>query len=164
MHRLYVCFFVLLLAAPLHAAQLTDRVREEQLENGLTLLMLERHDAPTVSAFITFRVGDSNEGQGNRGIAHLLEHMLFKGTKTLGTKDYAAEKPILEQIEKVGSRIDLLKNDPAADQAELEILRSKLKALQKEHKKYVVKDEFSRIYAENGGVGYNAFTSKDTFK
>lgn len=161
MRRLILCLSVLLLNQPVYAADLADRVREEHLENGLTLLMLERHDAPTVSAYITFRVGGANEGQGNRGIAHLLEHMLFKGTKTLGTNDYAAEKPLLDQIETVGSRIDLLKNDPAADQAELKDLRARLKTLQEEHKQYVVKDEFSRIYAENGGVGFNAFTSKD---
>ncbi len=159
-----ICLLLGLLALfgqPLYAAQLAERVHEERLENGLTLLMLERRDAPTVSAYISFRVGGANEGAHNRGIAHLLEHMLFKGTKTLGTSDYAAEKPLLGQIESVGSRIDLLKNNPAADQAELETLRERLTELQQQHKEYVVKDEFSRIYAENGGVGFNAFTSKD---
>ncbi len=150
-----------LLSQPLYAARLAERVQEEHLDNGLTLLMLERHAAPTVSAYISFRVGGANEGNRTRGIAHLLEHMLFKGTKILGTSDYATEKPLLTQIEDVGNRIDQLKNDPAANQAELETLRSRLHALQQEHKKYVVKDEFSRIYAENGGVGYNAYTSKD---
>ena len=153
--------FLALLGQPLYAAPLAERVHEEHLDNGLTLLMLERHDAPTVSAYISFRVGGANEGARNRGIAHLLEHMLFKGTETLGTSDYVAEKPLLEKIETVGSRIDLLKNDLAADSAELEALRARLKELQQQHKAYVVKDEFSRIYAENGGVGYNAFTSKD---
>ena len=153
--------FLALLGQPLYAAPLAERVHEEHLDNGLTLLMLERHDAPTVSAYISFRVGGANEGARNRGIAHLLEHMLFKGTETLGTSDYVAEKPLLDQIETVGSRIDLLKNDLAADPAELEALRARLKELQQQHKAYVVKDEFSRIYAENGGVGYNAFTSKD---
>ena len=73
MHRL-ICFLSLffLLSQPLYAAQLAERVHEEHLENGLTLLMLERHDAPTVSAFISFRVGGANEGAQNRGIAHLL--------------------------------------------------------------------------------------------
>jgi len=161
MRCLIVFLGVLLLSPPVFAAHLAERVQEEHLANGLTLLMLERHGAPTVSAFITFKVGGSNEGAENRGVAHLLEHMLFKGTKTLGTKDYAAEKPILEQIEAVGSRIDLLKNDPQADSSELEGLRKKLHLLQQQQKQYLVKEEFSRIYAENGGVGYNAFTSKD---
>ncbi len=161
MRYLILCLSLLLFSQPLFAAQLAERVREVQLENGLTLLMLERHDAPTVSAYITFRVGGANEDHRNRGVAHLLEHMLFKGTKTLGTKNYAAEKPLLEQIEKVGSRIDLLKNEPRADREELKSLRARLSSLQQKHKQYVVKDEFSRIYAENGGVGYNAFTGKD---
>ena len=162
MHRLiYLLSLLFLLSQPLYAATLAERVHEEHLENGLTLLMLERHDAPTVSAYISFRVGGANEGAQNRGIAHLLEHMLFKGTKTLGTNDYAAEKPLLDQIEIVGSQIDLLKNARVTDQKELENLQARLKDLQQEHKQYVVKDEFSRIYSENGGVGYNAFTSKD---
>jgi predicted Zn-dependent peptidase len=162
MYRL-ICLLSLfsLLSQPLYAAQLAERVHEEHFENGLTLLMLERHAAPTVSAYISFRVGGANEGHRNRGVAHLLEHMLFKGTKTLGTRDYAAEQPLLARIEDVGRRIDRLKNDSAAEPAELEALRTRLRELQQEHKQYVVKDEFSRIYAENGGVGYNAFTSKD---
>lgn len=162
MYRL-LCLLTLLslLSQPLFAAQLADRVQEEHLANGLTLLMLERHASPTISAYISFRVGGANEGQSNRGVAHLLEHMLFKGTKTLGTRDYTAEKPLLAQIEEVAGRIDLLKNTPGANQTELEALRTRLQELQQEHKQYVVKDEFSRIYAENGGVGYNAFTSKD---
>lgn len=161
MYRLLICLCMLLLSSPLYAAHLADRVREEHLANGLTVLMLERHDAPTITAYITFKVGGANEGADNRGVAHLLEHMLFKGTKTLGTRDYAEEKPLLDQIEAVGSRIDRLKNDPTANPEELARLREQLKSLQKQHEKFVVKDEFSRIYAENGGVGYNAFTAED---
>ncbi len=161
MMRLIIGLLLALLAQPLFGATLAERVREEHLDNGLTLLLLERHASPTVSAYITFKVGGANENSNNRGIAHLLEHMLFKGTKTLGTKDYAAEKDLLEKIENVGSQIDRLKGDPEADPQQLERLRGELQILQQEHKSYVVKDEFSRIYAENGGVGYNAFTSKD---
>ncbi|MCF6178793.1 MAG: insulinase family protein [Geopsychrobacter sp.] len=161
MRCLITCLGLLLLSQPLYASFLADRVQEEHLANGLTLLMLERHDAPTVSAYITFRVGGANEGQSNRGIAHLLEHMLFKGTKTLGTSDYLAEKPLLTKIEAVGSRIDRLKNDPDTVPEKLEELRKILRQLQQQHKQYIVKSEFSRIYAENGGVGFNAFTSKD---
>lgn len=160
--RAFWCgLFLVLLAQNLSAAGLAERVQEVQLDNGLTVLLLERHDFPTVSAYMTFRVGSANEGQENRGVAHLLEHMLFKGTQVLGTTDYAAEKPLLDQIERLGSQIDRLKNDPHADPQLLADLRAELQQTQAQHKKYVVKDEFSRIYAENGGVGYNAYTSKD---
>jgi len=153
--------FLVLLSQNLLAAGLAERVQEVRLENGLTVLLLERRDFPTVSAYITFRVGSANEGLENQGVAHLLEHMLFKGTQLLGTTDYAAEKPLLDKIEQLGSRIDSLKNDPRADLKVLADLRDQLTEVQAQHKHYVVKDEFSRIYAENGGVGYNAFTSKD---
>ena len=106
-------------------------------------------------------VGSVNEDSSHRGVAHLLEHMLFKGTKTLGTKNYQTESGLLKKIEDLGDRIDFLKNQPEADPQELEKLRNQLGVLQEEHRQLVVKDEFSKIYAENGGVGYNAFTSKD---
>ncbi|MDT8421071.1 MAG: pitrilysin family protein [Desulfuromonadales bacterium] len=155
-------FFLLCLAGlPARSQQLADKVREHRLDNGLTLLMVERHLSPTVAAYITFRVGGVHESSRQRGAAHLLEHMLFKGTRTLGTKDYEKEKPLLEEIERVGSAIDRLKIEPDADSVRLDELRQRLQVLQQEHREWVVKDEFSRIYAEHGGVGFNAFTSKD---
>lgn len=162
MRKIILSFFLLCLLTGLGFAQtLADKVQEYTLENGLTLLLVERHASPTVSAYISFRVGAVNENSNQRGVAHLLEHMLFKGTKTLGTKDYAAESELLVKIEQLGERIDRLKNDPGADSEKLEGLYAQLEQLQEEHLQQVVKDEFSKIYAENGGVGYNAFTSKD---
>ncbi len=146
----------------LQAQTLADKVQEHRLGNGATVLLVERDNSPTVAAYISFRVGSVNETSRQRGAAHLLEHMLFKGTKILGTSDYAEEKSLLLQIESTGERIDTLKNLPDADPDELQRLREQLAVLQKENRKLVVKDEFSRIYAENGGVGYNAFTGKDS--
>ena len=140
---------------------LEDRVFEHRFANGLKLLVVERHDTPVVSAYITIGVGSVHETSENRGVAHLLEHMLFKGTETLGTTDYAREKPLLEDIERVGSRLDAMRLRSDADPAEVAALEKQLADLQAEHKQYVVKDVFSNLYAENGGVGYNAFTSKD---
>ena len=88
--------------------------------------------------------------------------MLFKGTKTIGTTDYRLEKPLLDAIEKTGSRLDDLKQEKNPDPSEVARLASELERLQQEHKKFVVKDEFARIYAENGGTGFNAYTSKDS--
>jgi predicted Zn-dependent peptidase len=143
------------------AQPLEEKVREHTFENGLKLLVVERHESPTFAAYVTFGVGSVDETSEYRGVAHLLEHMLFKGTKTLGTTDYQKEKPLLEAIEEAGSALDALKGRKDAEPERLAALRQRLHELQQEHKKYVVKDEFSRIYSENGGVGYNAFTSKD---
>ena len=158
---LWIGAFLLLLVSAAGAQTLAEKVREHTYDNGLRLLVVERHDSPTFAAYITIGVGSVHETSETRGVAHLLEHMLFKGTKTLGTTDYRQEKPILEDIEQTGEALDALKAGKDADPEQIAALREKLKALQQQHKKFVVKDEFSRIYAENGGTGYNAFTSKD---
>ena len=167
MQRLFFLVVVLLtlsgtwFAGPLSAASLEDRVVEHRFANGLQLLVVERHDTPIVSAYITLGVGSVHETSETRGVAHLLEHMLFKGTSTLGTKDYAREKPLLVEIEAVGGQLDALRADPSADAEKVAALEKRLADLQAEHQQYVVKDVYSNLYSENGGVGYNAFTSKD---
>jgi predicted Zn-dependent peptidase len=152
----------LVTAVTASGAGLEDRVREHTFKNGMKLLMVERHSSPTIAAWIRFRVGSVDERSNERGLAHLLEHMLFKGTKTLGTKDYAAEKPILDKIEKTAQE---LMHEKAlrekGDPKRVEALTAELKSLESDAGKYVVKEEFAEIYARNGGSGYNAFTSKD---
>ena len=156
-----LCLFLLILPALAAGNGLEERVREHTFPNGLTLLVVERHVSPTFSAYITLGVGSVHETDRTRGVAHLLEHMLFKGTETLGTTDFAAEKILLEQIEAVGSQLDAERLKQGQDSQKVSDLELSLQQLQAEHKKFVVKDEFSKIYSENGGVGYNAFTSKD---
>lgn len=165
MYRIFITIaFIFLFIVPgsTFALTLADKVQEHRLANGATVLLVERHDSPTVAAYISFRVGAANETSQERGVAHLLEHMLFKGTKTLGTKGYAAEEKLLMKIKTVGQQIDSLKNHADADPQELQQLRDQLALLQNEHRPLVVKNEFSKIYGENGGVGYNAFTGKDS--
>jgi len=123
--------------------------------------MVVRHDSPTFSAYITFGVGGVDEYSNERGVAHLLEHMLFKGTRTIGTTDFTKEEPVLKEIERVGSELDRLRVARHPDPERIASLEEELRRLQDRHKEFVVKDEFAQIYAENGGVGYNAFTSKD---
>ena len=162
MKKLLITAALFLSASQVYAQGLADRVREHTLANGLKLLLVERHTSPTVAAWIRFKVGGVDERSDERGIAHLLEHMLFKGTKTMGTKDYAAEKPLLDKIEATAQALMLEKSKrEAGDQAKLAQLQKELDELEKEAGKYVVKEEFAEIYARNGGSGYNAFTSKD---
>lgn len=160
--KLTVVLAISISAATSFAEGLADRVQEHTLKNGMKLLMVERHNSPTVAAWIRFKVGSVDERSDERGLAHLLEHMLFKGTKTLGTRDYAAEKPVLDRIEEtarklMAERIKREKGDPKL----IGELSAELARLEKEAEKYVVKDEFADIYSRNGGAGYNAFTSKD---
>jgi predicted Zn-dependent peptidase len=144
------------------AAGLEEKVIEHTLKNGMKLLMVERHTSPTVSAWIRFRVGSVDEKSDERGIAHLLEHMLFKGTTTLGTRDYAAEKPVLDRIEQTGQALiaEKAKRDKA-DKGRIDELSKQLATLEADASKFVIKDEFFELYSKNGGVGYNAFTSRD---
>jgi hypothetical protein len=92
---------------------LSERVIEHKLANGLTVLMVERHQAPVVSVNLTFGVGGVNEQVGQTGLAHLYEHMAFKGTSTVGTKDYEKEKPLLEELHRVGTELEQRQRDLA---------------------------------------------------
>lgn len=156
-----VFFCLLVLSSAVAAETLEDKVMEHDFPNGLKLLMVQRPSTPTVTAYITLGVGSVHETSEYRGVAHLLEHMLFKGTQTIGTTDFSLEKPLLDKIEEVGSRLDALRTRRNADPQEIAALEQELNALQQEHQQFVVKDEFARIYAEHGGAGFNAFTSRD---
>lgn len=159
--RNFFFWLCLLLPAPGLAGTLADKVVEHRLANGLRLLLVERHDTPTVAAYLTIAVGSVNENSDNRGVAHLLEHMLFKGTSRIGTTDYAVEKPLLDEIEAVGSELDALRRRPGAEPTAIADLEARLAGLQARHRPYVVKDVYSRLYSESGAVGFNAFTAKD---
>lgn len=153
---------VMLMTVPLHGANLEDKVVEHTLKNGLKVLMVERHTSPTVSAWIRFKVGSVDERSDERGIAHMLEHMLFKGTKTLGTRDYAAEAPLLDRIEATAQKLlaEQAKGG-RADAGLVQRLEQEMNDLEKQAQRFVIKDEFFDLYARNGGTGYNAFTSRD---
>src|SRR5512133_345138 len=118
MKKFLIAAAMLVLSVPVHAGGLAERVTEHTLANGMKLLLVERHTSPTVAAWIRFKVGAVDERSDERGIAHLLEHMLFKGTKTLGSTNYAAEKVLLDKIEVVAQSLLLEKakrekGDPA---------------------------------------------------
>jgi predicted Zn-dependent peptidase len=135
-------------------------VVEKKLSNGITLLMLDRGYAPAMAFVISFRVGSVDESYRTIGAAHLLEHMLFKGTENIGTRDYRKERVILRRIEALGETIDRLRL-ASPGKARISELEKEMKGLQKELRKYVLSSPYDRIYTENGGVGFNAGTSKD---
>ncbi len=155
----------------LHAASpsLADRVIEHKLANGLTVLMVERHQTPVVSINMTFRVGGLNEQVGQTGIAHLYEHLAFKGTRTIGTRDYAREKPMLDELFRVGTELDRLQRElqsrsdaqTGTPDPTLEALQKRFKELQEQAGQFVVGNEMALLYQRHGGVGLNASTGKD---
>jgi predicted Zn-dependent peptidase len=157
---------VLFAASP----SLADRVIEHKLANGLTILMVERHQTPVVSINITFAVGGINEQVGQTGLAHLYEHMAFKGTRLVGTTNYEKEKPILDELASVGTELDQREREVAAkgggaatadERAAIESLQKRFSDLQAQASRYVVGNEMALLYQRHGGVGLNASTGKD---
>ncbi len=151
-------------------------VKEHFLSNGMKVLLVERHDAPSVSGGWVARVGSANERPGITGIAHLFEHMMFKGTPTIGTKNYQKDLEIIAAQEKVrdGMRAEERKmramwrrgeitdlQDPDQKTKRWKELEKEFKKLVEEHRKVIVKNEFDRIYTANGGSSMNAYTSYD---
>ena len=158
-----ILILLFLLPAAAFPFSLEGRVKEYTLGNGMKVLLLERHESPTISFHIRFRVGAVDENVGMTGTAHLLEHMLFKGTQTLGTKNYAEEEKVLSRLDSVVASLEAEKaKGDKADKDFLKYLEENLQKLQAEHKKWVVKDEIDRVYSQNGAVGFNAFTSQDS--
>lgn len=140
---------------------LEGRVAEVRLANGMKWLFVEDHKSPTFAGVICFRVGGVDEAAGQSGLAHLFEHMAFKGTSVIGTTDYAAEKVIIQELEAVADSLSAEKAKPQPDAALVAELAGELAALQAEEKKYIRKDELWEIYTRAGADGTNAWTSKD---
>ena len=153
---------VFLAPGTLPAYNLEDRVQRVTLENGLRVLLVERHTSPTVSLYVRYLVGAVDDGEGKTGAAHLLEHMLFKGTTTIGTKNIKEEEKVLKKVRETGMALDRERMKvPRADEAEIARLAKELKELQNEAKEWMVENEIDRLYSENGAVDLNASTGQD---
>lgn len=152
-----------------------QNARVTQLDNGLTVLTLEDHATPVVSFQIWVRVGSGDEARFT-GLAHLFEHMLFKGTRTIGTTKLERDLAIIAEQEKLQEKIRELYRaqrtrwrrgeveDPFGPESrtpELVELEEQLAALVEEQRGLMVKDELDKIYTEAGATGLNAGTDED---
>ncbi|MCL2933414.1 MAG: insulinase family protein [Trichodesmium sp. MAG_R03] len=138
------------------------QVTEFRLNNGMKFIVLERHNAPVISFAIYADVGSANEPDGKTGVAHYLEHLAFKGTKKIGTKDYEAEKPILEKLDQIFAQIQQGRIDGKTEQVAQ--LKANFEKTQQLASEYINQNEFSKIVQQAGGVGLNAATSADFTK
>jgi predicted Zn-dependent peptidase len=141
-------------------------VKKRTLKNGMRFLVLENHSAPVFSSIIRFNTGSVDERPGITGSSHLLEHMLFKGTKVIGTSNYDAEVPIMKRIDSLAhlmyaEQAKLSSNINTPDSARYKELRQQIADAQAEQKQYVIKDELWSTYLQNGGSGLNASTGND---
>ncbi len=155
----------LYLATPPVNAQSLDefeeKVTEFTLDNGLTFIIIERPVAPVVSFATYVNVGGANEPVGHTGMAHIFEHMAFKGTHTVGTSNWQEEKKALKELDNTYQKWLAEKYSTQPDSAKMDTLWSQFEGLQEEAGEYVVNNEFSEIIDRNGGTGMNATTSQD---
>ena len=162
------------LALPVRAQEL--KVEEHVLPNGMRLVLVPRADEPSIAAGWVAHVGSANERPGITGISHLFEHMMFKGTQTIGSKDAERDRKLIEEQERVrglmrdedatlraalrrGEIDDVTK--PENKTARYKELDKEFDALVKEQRDLLVKNEFDRIYTKGGASGMNASTNED---
>lgn len=151
-------------------------VQEHVLANGMKVLLVPRHLSPTVSCGWVAKVGSANERPGITGIAHLFEHMMFKGTHVIGTRDSVLDaRLILEQeavMEEVRAEISKLRaayrrgeiddiTKPEVKTARMKQLEARFDSLVAEQRRNMIKNEFDLILQKNGASGINAFTNTD---
>src|SRR5712691_3473232 len=132
------------------------------LPNGMTFVFLRREGAPTVAFVTHFRAGGVDEWTGISGTAHLFEHMLFKGTRAIGTKNYAAEQVMFPRVDAVADSLtaEFRKGDEA-DTTLLARLRGRLRQLEDSARQYVVSNELDRILTESEAHNLNSTTGND---
>lgn len=138
-----------------------SQVKEHTLKNGMNFIVLERHDAPVVSFHVYADVGSANENYGITGISHLLEHMAFKGSKTVGTKDYEKEYELLNRLDQLYSQIWREKSKVQPDTAKLSQMDTDFEELRLQAKEFVVNNELFDMFMKEGDRGINAYTSND---
>jgi len=178
MQRLLIGSLLILLsgAAVADSINIRDSVREEVLDNGMKILLVQKPGAPMVSAGWVAHVGSANEQPGITGISHLFEHMMFKGSPRIGTRDNSLDSDLRVQLDDIRQQMfDLERqyrlqvrlgegesvSDPALQSDDMAALKKRFEALIEQQRENTIKDEFDQIYTEAGATGMNAFTNQD---
>lgn len=164
--NIFVSALILMGFTPLVRAQnlamFEKRITLKTLENGLTVLVCERPEAPVFSFFTHVDVGSDREIPGITGLAHMFEHMAFKGTDRIGTTNYGEEKLALEKVEQAYRAYDReRRKDVGRDDKKVSALEKNWKDAMAAAQKYVVENQFGQIVEQQGGRGLNAFTDNE---
>lgn len=139
-----------------------QRVTVKVLPNGLTLVVCDRPEAPVFSFFTIVNAGSAQDPSGETGIAHMFEHLAFKGTKDIGTTNYPEEKIALAKVERTYAAYDAeYRKRVGQNAAKLKELKSQFDAATAAAEKFVIPNQFTQIAEQNGAVGVNASTSND---
>ena len=132
------------------------KARIYTLDNGLKVYLTVNKETPRIQTFIAVRVGGKNDPAETTGLAHYFEHLMFKGTDKYGTQDYAAEKPLLDQIEQ---QFEIYRQ--TTDEAERKAIYHTIDSLSYEASKYAIPNEYDKLMAAIGSSGSNAYTWYD---
>jgi predicted Zn-dependent peptidase len=139
-----------------------QKITTKVLPNGLTLIICERPDAPVFSYSTFIDAGDVDDPSGESGLAHMFEHLAFKGTSQIGTTDYPAEKVALAKVEAANDAYEAEYLKPVGrDPQKLAELKKAFNEAQTEAHKYVVPNQFTDVAVRNGAEGLNAETGLD---
>ncbi|MCZ6799266.1 MAG: pitrilysin family protein [Nitrospirae bacterium] len=164
-HAALFCLILLLLSASVGFGQSLEsfekRVTLHTLKNGWTFILVERPVAPVFAYMTRVNVGSAQEGAGVTGLAHMFEHMAFKGTPRIGTTNYTKERKALENLEAAYQTLQHARFSPHADPTTIEQLHTDFKQKQQTASQYIKKNEFGDIIEREGGVSLNAFTGSD---
>ena len=143
-------------------ASFEKRITVKTLDNGLTVLVCERPEAPVFSFYTHVDVGSDREYPGITGLAHMFEHMAFKGTDKIGTSNYPGEKIAIEKVEAAYQAYDRERRKPVGrDDKRVAELEQSWKDAMAAAQKYVIENQFGEIVERNGGEGLNAFTDNE---
>ena len=142
-------------------ASFEQKVTEYTVKNGWTFILVERPVAPVFAFMTAVNVGSAQEDAGRTGLAHMFEHMAFKGTPRLGTRNYEEEKKALEELERAYLAHQEARLGSPSDAERLKHLWDVYKSKQRAAATFVKKNEFSDVVEREGGVAVNAFTSAD---
>ncbi len=144
-------------------AEFQQRVTEFTLANGMHFIVLERHQAPVVSFHTYVNAGSVDDPKSKSGLAHMFEHMAFKGTATIGTTNGPAEKRAMDELERLYNQLQAERDKLAkADPERIKQLEAQVHGAIEKADSYVVPNLYPRIIEENGGVGMNASTGEDS--
>jgi predicted Zn-dependent peptidase len=143
-------------------AHFEERTTVKVLPNGLTVILCERPEAPVFSFYRVVDAGSADDPGGQSGLAHMFEHIAFKGTQEIGTTDYPAEKVALAEVETAYAAYDHERRLPVgSDPAKVETLHKAFLDAVDKAQKFVIPNQFSEIAEENGAVDLNASTEED---
>ncbi|HSQ42661.1 MAG TPA: pitrilysin family protein [Fibrobacteraceae bacterium] len=153
----FAAIFAASLWGPAMASGIDLKVQRVVLDNGLTVLMHENAQSPTVACRLFYKTGSVHETVGNNGIAHMLEHMLFKGTRKVGITDSIADSVFMAREDSLQALIRA--KGLQGDSVSAKKLHTQYDSVLNEHRKLFVKDELWETYLKAGGTGLNAYTT-----